>query len=60
MTLKVVPTERAPVVVAFVVVLFTAVKFWRVVEPVKRRLLKVVKPEVTFKVPVKFAALEMF
>ena len=41
--------EKKEVVVALVVVLFTAVKFWRVVEPVERRLARVASP-VTFRV----------
>ena len=45
-----VPVVRVPetfrlVVVAFVVVELTAVKFWRVVEPVTKRVLRAVGPE---------------
>ena len=36
---------KSDVVVALVVVAFTPVKFWRVEEPVARRLPVVVKPE---------------
>ena len=36
-----------------------AVKFWRVVEPVRRRLERVVSPAVAVSVPVKFAAEEI-
>ena len=36
--------EKSEVEVLFVVVLFTPVKFWRVVEPVTRRLLAVKRP----------------
>ena len=46
-------------VVAFVVVAFTPVKFWRVVEPRARVVESVVRPA-TVTEPVKFAALEMF
>jgi hypothetical protein len=38
--------EKWLVVVAFVLVLLSAVKFWRVVEPVTRRLPSVASPEV--------------
>jgi wyosine [tRNA(Phe)-imidazoG37] synthetase (radical SAM superfamily) len=47
------------VVVAWEVVAFNAVKFWRVVEPVWRRLAIVTRPAVAFRVPVKFAAEDM-
>ncbi len=47
------------VVVAFVVVLFTPVKFCNVVEPVRRRFAKVANPPVAVSVPVKLAAEEM-
>jgi hypothetical protein len=46
--------------VALVVVPLMAVKFWRVEEPERRRFESEVSPPVTFKVPVKLAALEMF
>ena len=47
------------VVVALVVVELTAVKFWRVEEPVSKRFERVVKPPVAVSVPVKLAADEM-
>ena len=47
------------VVVAEVPVAFTKVKFWRVDEPVRRRLERVERPPVTVRVPVKLAAEEM-
>ena len=50
---------KSVVVVAFVEVLFTAVKFWRVVLPVTRRFESVVRPAVAVRVPVKLAADEM-
>ena len=52
------PVERL-VEVALVEVEFSAVKFNSVDEPDKRRLESEVRPLVTFKVPVKFAALDM-
>ena len=45
--------------VAFVVVEFIPVKFWRVEEPVTKRLERVERPAVAVKVPVKLAAEEM-
>ncbi len=42
-----------------VVVALTAVKFWRVVEPVNSRLERVVRPPVAVIVPVKLAALDI-
>jgi hypothetical protein len=47
------------VVVALVVVEFIPVKFWRVEEPVTKRLERVVRPEVTLRVPVRLAADEI-
>ena len=47
------------VVVAEVPVAFTKVKFWRVVDPERRRLESEVRPPVAVRVPVKFAAEEM-
>jgi len=44
-------------VVAWEPVAFTKVKFWRVEEPVTKRLERVVSPEVTVRVPVRLAAL---
>jgi hypothetical protein len=44
------------VVVAFVEVELSAVKFWSVVDPVWRRLATVTRPAVALTVPVKFAA----
>ena len=51
--------EKKLVVVALVPVAFTKVKFWRVEEPVSKRLESVVRPLVTVSVPVKLAAEEM-
>jgi hypothetical protein len=45
--------------VALVEVELRAVKFWRVDEPVTRRLERVVRPLVTLRVPVRLAALEI-
>src|SRR3989344_2185667 len=50
MRLAVRDETASEVVVALVVVLFTAVKFWRVVEPVMRRFANVERPE-TVRVP---------
>jgi hypothetical protein len=47
------------VVVAELPVAFTKVKFWRVVEPVRRRFERVVRPPVAVRVPVKDAAEEI-
>ena len=47
------------VVVAEEPVAFMKVKFWRVEEPVSKRLDSVVRPAVAVRVPVKLAALEM-
>ncbi len=51
--------ENRFVVVAELPVAFTKVRFWRVVEPVRRRFESVVSPPVTFKVPVKLAAFDI-
>ena len=51
--------EKKFVVVASVPVPFVKVILWKVEEPVKRRFESVVKPAVTFRVPVKEAAAEM-
>ena len=51
--------EKRLVVVAFVPVALMKVKFWRVEEPVRRRLERVVRPPVTLSVPVKLAAEEI-
>lgn len=54
------PEMAKDVVVAKDVVAFTPVKFCKVVEPVCRVLLKVERPAVAVKVPVKLAREEMF
>ena len=54
------PINASSVVVAFVVVALTPVKFCSVVEPVCSVLLKVERPAVAVKVPVKLAEEEMF
>ena len=46
--------------VEFVVVDWSAVKFWRVEEPLTWRLDRVVRPAVAVSVPVKLAEEEMF
>jgi len=51
--------EKRLVVVAEVPVALMKVKFWRVEEPVRRRLERVVRPPVTLSVPVKLAAEEI-
>ena len=58
-TVKAVPTLKAPVVVALVEVEFRAVKLSKVLEPERRRFDNEVKPAVAVKVPVKLAAVEM-
>jgi hypothetical protein len=51
--------EKRLVVVALVLVALRAVKFWRVDEPLSKRLERVAKPPVAVRVPVKLAALEI-
>ena len=53
---EIMPVMARAEVVAWLVVALRAVKFWRVVEPERRRLESVVKPLVTSKVPVRLAA----
>ena len=57
--LEVIPVMANLDVVAWVLVLLTAVKFWRLDEPVTRRFERVVSPAVAVRVPVKFAAEDM-
>ena len=56
---KLVPTLKAPVVVALLEVEFRAVKLSKVEEPESSKLLSEVCPAVAVKVPVKLAALEI-
>ena len=53
-------TFKVPVVVASVPVPLVKVNLWRVEEPVRRRLERVVSPPVAVRVPVKLAAEVMF
>ena len=59
MVAKVPEVEKRLVVVAWVPVALTKVKFCRVEEPVRRRVERVVSPPVAVRVPVKLAAEEI-
>lgn len=56
---EVIEEIASEVVVAFVVVELRPVKFWNVEDPVAKRLERVVRPLVTFNVPVRLARAEI-